>query len=290
SINTTDNGTINISGNSTDGTGVVVDPNGSINISGNGSGEISGNSTNGNGTIIDGNVNVTDNGTVVIIDNGTILTPGDNGGTNGGDSGGNNGGDNGGNSGGNNGGDNGGNTPPVDNGGNTPPVDNGGTASAGGSSGGSGGIAAGAIGAIGIGGAAAYFMSDMLSAHWYLESEQALTLESGDPVFWADAELEHVTVDMTTNSADVQLFTHAGALDRHLAYRDGAEGVKHFTYEDPQQKTKADLSVNMQTHEYFYTESGVKDGKAYVVKSHGWLKMALAPTGSPARATIKGAA
>lgn len=115
-------------------------------------------------------------------------------------------------------------------------------------------------------------------------------LESGDSIFWADAELEHVTVDMTTNSADVQLLTHAGALDRHLAYRDGAEGVKHFTYEDPKQKTKADLSVNMQTHEYFYTESGVKDGKAYVVKSHGWLKVGLAPVGGPARATMSGAA
>jgi hypothetical protein len=246
---------------------------------------IDGNSGNGSGVIQNGTINVTDNGTTVIIDNGTVLVPGGNGGYT---------------PPANNGGDtppatNGGHTPPAGNGGNTLPAGNGADnagagASAGGSGGGSSGAAAGAIGAIGIGGAAAYFMSDMLSAHWYLEAEQALTLESGDPVFWADAELEHVTVDMTTNSADVQLFTHAGELDRHLAYRDGGEGVKHFTYEDPQQKTKADLSVNMQTHEYFYTESGVKDGKAYVVKSHGWLKMGLAPTGSQARATVKGAA
>lgn len=32
-----------------------------------------------------------------------------------------------------------------------------------------------------------------------------------------------------------------------------------------------------QTHEYFYTERGMKDGKAYVVKSHGWLKQGPGP-------------
>ena len=35
---------------------------------------------------------------------------------------------------------------------------------------------------------------------------------------------------------------------------------------------QSDLSVNVQTHEFFYTERGVMDGKPYVVNAHGWLK------------------
>ncbi|MFM0625730.1 hypothetical protein [Paraburkholderia xenovorans] len=165
-------------------------------------------------------------------------------------------------------------------GGQTGGTDNGSTNISGGGSdvtagssghGGSGGAAGAAIGAIGAGGLAAFIWADV-DAHWYLDQVQPLTMTAGDAAFWADAEVEHVNVDMLAHYADVRLLTHSGPVDRHLAFRDGADGVKHFTYEDKQSQTKADLSVNAETHEFFYTESGVKDGKPYVINSHGWLK------------------
>ena len=70
-VNTTDNGTTNISGDSTNGDG--TDINGSINTSGNGSTNIDGNSTNGTGTDIGPNatINTTGNGTTDISGNST---------------------------------------------------------------------------------------------------------------------------------------------------------------------------------------------------------------------------
>jgi hypothetical protein len=127
------------------------------------------------------------------------------------------------------------------------------------------------IGAVGAGGLAAFIWADV-DAHWYLDQVQPLTVAAGDAALWTDAEVEHVNVDMLMHYADVRLLTHSGPVDRHLVLRDGADGVKHFTSEDKRSQMKADLSVNAQTHEFFYTESGVKDGKPYVINSHGWLK------------------
>ncbi|SIT47128.1 hypothetical protein BN2476_560001 [Paraburkholderia piptadeniae] len=244
-INTSDNGTTNISGNSTNGDGVIVDPNGSINTSDNGTTTIAGNSTNATGVVVDPNssIHTSGNATTVIIDNGNITVITSNG---------------------------------KDNGGNT--ENNSGNGGATGSShGGSGATVAGVLGGIGIVGGVNYLLAAHF-AHWYLEEAQPLTLESGDAVFWADATLDQVTMDEATSSADATLMTRAGELLRHMQYRDGADGVKHFAFEDKSSKTKADLSVNMQTHEFFYTESGLKDGKPYVVKAHGWLKHGLGGT------------
>ncbi|WP_244817705.1 filamentous hemagglutinin N-terminal domain-containing protein [Caballeronia sp. Lep1P3] len=222
-------------------------------------------STNGSGVIDDnGTYNTDGNGTVNVIDNGDIIHTG--GGGNRPDNGGN-GTDNNGNG---NGTDNGGDSNGTDNGGNT---DGQGGGSHGGSS--AGGTAAAVVGGLGVAGGLSYLIYEN-AMHMYLDQAQPLTLELGDATFWADATVEQVSIDLAADTADVDLLTHSGALSRHLAYRDGADGVKHYTFEDEKKETKADLSVNMQTREFFYTESGMKDGKPYVVKSHGWLKPGMA--------------
>ncbi len=134
---------------------------------------------------------------------------------------------------------------------------------------GGGGGGAGVIGAMGLG-AAGWMLAHREADHWYLERAEHLTVESGDQQLWAGANLEQVSVDLDQGSADVQLLTRKGALKRHLAYRDGADGVKHFTSDDA--GVHSDLSVNVKTNEYFYTERGSIEGKPYVVKAHGWLK------------------
>jgi hypothetical protein len=151
------------------------------------------------------------------------------------------------------------------------------------------GTAAAVVGGIGLAGGVSYLIYES-EMHMYLDEVQPLTMELGDAAFWADANIDEVWVDLQTQSADVNIVTRSGDLSRHMAYCDGADGVKHYSYEDKSSDTKADLAVNMQTREYFYTESGVKDGKAYVVKSHGWLKPgALNPmhTHATAKAAVK---
>jgi hypothetical protein len=229
---------------------------------------------------------VDDDATAVIDDNGVITRlPDTSGGTDGGSNGGTDGGSNGGTDGGSNGGDsNGGGS----NGGDT----NGGDTNGGGSNGGdssgsnggntndggayrssshsstSGGVVAGVLG---MAGGIAWMAGHHAADHWYLEGGQALTLEAGDAQWWAAASLEHVSVDPDQGSADVELLTRKGALKRHLAYRDGADGVKHFVADDAS-GAHCELSLNAQTNEYFYTERGAIDGKAYTVTAHGWLK------------------
>jgi hypothetical protein len=207
-----------------------------------------------------------------VIDNGDIRHTGSggqnqNGGTDSGTNGGANGGNNGGTNGGDNGGANGGGT---DNGGNTD--------AHGGSGSSAGGTAAAIVGGVGLAGGLSYLIYES-AMHMYLDEAQPLTMELGDAAFWTDATVEQVSIDLTTETADVDLLTRAGLLSRHMQYRDGADGVKHYAFEDDKKQTKADLSVNMNTREYFYTESGVKDGKPYVVKSHGWLKPGMAVHG-----------
>ncbi|MDR5808500.1 hypothetical protein [Caballeronia sp. LZ019] len=162
-----------------------------------------------------------------------------------------------------------------------------GTTSHGGSGSGAGAAAA-VAGGIAVAGGVSYliYASEM---HMYLDEVLPLTMESGDAAFWADASIDEVWVDLQTQTADVNVVTRSGDLSRHMSYRDGADGVKHYSYADKSSDTKADLAVNMQTREYFYTESGVKNGQPYVVKSHGWLKPgALNPV--HAHATAKAAA
>jgi len=143
------------------------------------------------------------------------------------------------------------------------------------------------VGAVGLGAGVAYFWTDLIGANWQLTSPQALTVELGDEA-WMGATLEAVEVDAAANVAKVKIATSSGALERNLAFRDGADGVKHYVYEDPQTKMKADLSVNTQTREFFYTESGVKNGKPYVVKTHGWLKASIEQAATPMLATAWG--
>ncbi|WP_309775021.1 MULTISPECIES: hypothetical protein [Caballeronia] len=204
------------------------------------------------------------NGTLNVIDNGVIIhTTGGNPAVNGG-----NGTDTPGNGSANNGGGTGAGTGTGTDTGTSTGAD---TQSSGSHRNSDASTAAAVVGGIGLAGGMSYliYASEM---HMYLDEVQPLTMELGDAAFWADASIDEVWVDLQTETADVNIVTRSGDLSRHMAYRDGADGVKHYSYEDESSNTKADLAVNMQTREYFYTESGVKDGKEYVVKSHGWLK------------------
>ena len=273
-INTGGNGSTNISGNSSNGTG-INNGNGTINTGGNGSTNISGNSTNGTGIDnTNGTINTTGNGSTNVSGNSTNGTDIDN--TNGTIKAGNitgNVADNS-SSGGN--GSNG--------------SGSGGSAGAGGSGGGSSGSGAaiaGAAGAVGLGAGLAYFWTDLFGADWHLASPQALTVEMGDKT-WVGATLEAVDIDASANVAKVKMATQSGQVERSLEFRDGADGVKHYVSEDPQTKMKADLSVNTQTREFFYTESGVKNGQPYVVKTHGWLKASTEAPAAPSPAAGTG--
>ncbi|XQU73717.1 hypothetical protein EPAKOI_001438 [Cupriavidus sp. H18C2] len=106
-----------------------------------------------------------------------------------------------------------------------------------------------------------------------------LTVESDEDKAWEGALMSGATVEVKGTTAIVQVKTRTGTVERVLTLQDGANGTKHFVYEDPVTKTKADLAVNMETREFFYTEAGAPNGKRYVVKSHGWLK-----DGTPSKA------
>jgi hypothetical protein len=260
SVTTADNGETTINGSSTDGTGVTVDPNGSVSTTDSGTTTISSESINGTGADLKGTISTSDNGVTTIngisangvgmnVDPNSAIRNSGNGVTQINDNG----------------------EITILRAKGTSSSDNNGQNNGQAATHGSGGGTGAAIAAVGAGGLAAFIWADAAS-HWYLAAPQELTLEIGDAVYWADATVDSVSVDTLLHTASVELSTHAGTMSRALAYRDGADGVKHFVYEDEQTQTKADLSVNVQTHEYFYTERGTKDGKAYVVKAHGWLK------------------
>jgi hypothetical protein len=101
---------------------------------------------------------------------------------------------------------------------------------------------------------------------WLLDAPQALTVESGDAALWGGSTLESVALD--EKAATVRLKTRNGVMERKLAYRDAAQGTKHFALDAD--GVKSDLSFDPRTREYFFAESG----KAYRVKAHGWLKAA----------------
>jgi hypothetical protein len=107
---------------------------------------------------------------------------------------------------------------------------------------------------------------------WYLEAPDALTVEGGDSSYWSGAVLERALIHLNGGTAEAQLHTPGGALDRQFTFRDGADGARHYTWQDQTGTTHAELSVNVQTREYFYIEQGSAAGKPYTVKAHGWLK------------------
>jgi hypothetical protein len=138
----------------------------------------------------------------------------------------------------------------------------------GGGDGGGGGSAALELAV--IGGGVAFFLSSRPDLS--LAAPDALTLSGGDAVFWADAKLSTVVVDLKGGTAEAQLFTRSGYLKRQLKFSDSADGVNHYAYQNAADKTQAKLSVNPQTCEYFYSEIGMQSGKSYTVNAHGWLK------------------
>ena len=156
----------------------------------------------------------------------------------------------------------------------------------GGGSSGSGAAVAAIAGVASVGGAFIYFRDGLEDAAWQLETAQPLTVESGDAEYWADAVLDSIEVDAASEHASVRVSTRDGAAALQLAFRDGADGVKHFAHEDAATQTRAALSVNTQTREFFYVESGVKAGEPYTVKSHGWLKSGSAQADTSQGTTV----
>jgi hypothetical protein len=289
-VNTTDNSSVNISGNSTDGDG--VDNNGPLNASDNSSINVTGNTSNGTGVDNNGPVNTTDNSSVNISgnstdgdgvnnnaslnasDNSSINVTGyptvsintdeintqDNGTANICDNSGckdfpdNNSSNVSGNSTDGGGSDNNGVLNVSGN------LTEGGRASS--SHGSSYAPEAVAAGVWGVTAAIVGLTHEV----WTLENPQVLTLDAGDTSL-TGSTLQSVLVD---HDADVSVQTSAGVANRHLAYRDASDGVRHYALDDGQ--THAQLSFNPQSHEYFYREQGVNNGKPYTVTSHGWLK------------------
>ncbi|WP_423193397.1 filamentous hemagglutinin N-terminal domain-containing protein [Cupriavidus sp. H18C2] len=260
-------------GNGPDGNGNGPDGNGN-GPDGNGNGpDGNGNGPDGNGNGPDGNGNGPDGNGNGPDGNGN----GPDGNGNGPDGNGNgpdgNGSDGGNGSNGGNGSDGGDKTP-----------DGGSDGSGGSGSGGSNsGATAGAImGAVGAGGILAYVIDDLTDETWYLDAPVPLTVESDEDKAWEGALMSGATVRVKGTTATVQVKTRSGTVERTLTLQDGANGTKHFVFEDPVTKTKADLAVNMETREFFYTEAGAPNGKRYVVKSHGWLKDGSAPESAAA--------
>jgi hypothetical protein len=85
---------------------------------------------------------------------------------------------------------------------------------------------------------------------------------------WGDATISALSV--ANGQASVTLATPGGALRRTLALQDGGDGLQHYLAQEGD--ARSTLSVNPQTREYFYEESGVRDGQPYTVRSHSWLK------------------
>jgi filamentous hemagglutinin family protein len=144
----------------------------------------------------------------------------------------------------------------------TPPADNGDDG------GGSGaGVAAGAAA---VGGLIAFLASDS-GETWALQTPQALTSDTGILPLWCNAMLDYVEISADQKQAFVRLHTQDGLIERQLPLKDSGGGVKHFGVTDPKTGAYTELSFNPETREYFLQESGIRDGQAYTVKSHGWL-------------------
>jgi len=100
---------------------------------------------------------------------------------------------------------------------------------------------------------------------------EALVMEAGDPADWHGAVLDVASLDTLTDVATVKLQTPAASLVRGLQYSGTEDGVAHYAYVDPVTETTSELSVDVKTHAFEYTESGVRDGKSYLVGTHGQL-------------------
>jgi hypothetical protein len=94
-----------------------------------------------------------------------------------------------------------------------------------------------------------------------------------DLVVWSDSTLEKADINLKTGANHVELRTNDGQrIEHELQYKDSADGVNHYAYTDATHQVQADMSVNLKTLEFFYTETGMKYGKLYKVKTHGWLQ------------------
>jgi filamentous hemagglutinin family protein len=156
-----------------------------------------------------------------------------------------------------------------------------GDTSSGGGSGGGGGAGAGAaVGLVVLGGGAAFLLSGGSSADYlYLPSPGQIEATGDGSAFWADVTVQQISVDSSNKTADVLLLDKAGPIERQLKYTDAADGTNHYRgqSETSAENFQAELSVNTQNNEYFYTETGMQKGKSYTVKAHGWLKRGTPP-------------
>jgi hypothetical protein len=103
-----------------------------------------------------------------------------------------------------------------------------------------------------------------------LEAPQALTVITA-AAGWSEATITELVV--AKDLANVTLTTPGGAISRTLTLQDGGDGVLHYLAQD--RGARSTLSVNPQTREYFYEESGVLNGQPYTVNAHGWLQVEI---------------
>jgi hypothetical protein len=146
------------------------------------------------------------------------------------------------------------------------PTNSGGSGGGGGGGGGGGA----AIGLVVIGAGAAVLLTG--EPELMLDAPDALTLARGETDFWNNAELSAMEVNLKAGTAEAKLSTRTGQIKRRLKHTDSADGMNHYTYQNASDRTRSRLSVNPQTREYFYNETGVQGGKSYMVNAHGWLK------------------
>jgi hypothetical protein len=143
-----------------------------------------------------------------------------------------------------------------------------------------------AVGVIAIGGGGIFLLAEH-DPYLYLNDPDPLALTpGGDAAFWEDATLERVTINTDTGNARLVVLTRDGDRSRQeLQYKDSADNVNHYAFTDAATQTQVDMSVNMNTYEYFYTETSIKAGQPYTVKAHGWLKHGFPPEDKRAAAT-----
>jgi len=104
-----------------------------------------------------------------------------------------------------------------------------------------------------------------------IDEPEVLVVEAGDADDWRGAVLSVASLDTLTDVATIQMQTSEASMVRGLQYSGTAEGVAHYAYVDPVTKTVSELSIDVKTHDFEYTETGVRAGKSYQVGAHGHL-------------------
>jgi hypothetical protein len=124
------------------------------------------------------------------------------------------------------------------------------------------------LGAAGVGGFFWFLLND--DDEWLLQEVQPLVVDRGADSVWLGATIACAEVDEDETTAYVCLDTRQGRLERTLDRIDNIDGTLYYL--DTEGERRSTLSLDTDTGEYFFEESGVADGEPYTVRVHGWLK------------------